>query len=974
MQLKSRLLATSLLSGAVALVLNVTPGLARAQEDTSVSELVVTGSRIPRPNLDQPTPVTTVNSIAIENAGTSSLGDILSQLPALASTGTVRANSDSGANLGGLSFPDLRGLGTARTLTLVNGKRHVAGDAGDTAVDLNSIPTALVDRVEVVTGGASAIYGSDAVSGVINIILKDRFEGYQLDIQGGSPINGAYGQNYSISATGGWNFAGDRGNVTLTLYGDKQERVRGPDVDGLADWATVENPADSGPNDGIPDRLYRPYVLTEFFSRYGNIIGGDTFTPITGFNAAGQPAAIPPRTGDNNFYYGSFAGPCAVCESQDYGATLIPRLARYGAASTFRYEFSDRLRFAGDVKYVESHVQDTFSTSFTTFEYGLDADNAFITPAIQAQLDANPESFYFVNRTNYDIGGRNDDTTRKTFRIVGQLEGDIDAGFADLSWETSYNYGRTKNAFHGTNGLIPGNFNSAIDAVRDPATGQIRCRRDVPSAYYPGYAPSPDVTAEACVPFNLFGEQNSRAAIDYVTFEADRTHTITQQVADATFNFDTSRFFNLPGGPLAFAGGVEYRKEESRNINDPLVQSGITETAPQPNAVGGFEVKEAFLEFNAPLVRDRPFFRELSLTGAVRIADYSHAGEATAYKVGGTWSPVRDFTLRGTYSRAVRAPNITEAFLPATSGFNSIFDPCEAASLAVDPDRAANCAALGVTFDDATDNQFPGVTSGNADLEPETAKTWTVGFVLQPRWTPGLALTVDYYDIQIDDAISFLDPQDAANQCVDGPSLAPQYCNLIVRDPASKQIVSYLSSFLNQAGLATAGYDIQLTYSRAIGDWTQDMWGPIQKLDGRINASLTANYLEKLRTFAFADNPEDVQREEGEVGNPRWSFISSLAYSQGPWTVTWESRFIDKVRRNKDVALERSDRPYVEAVWYQDFIARYKFDYGAGTEVYVGINNAFDKHIPVGLTGNTGDQAAYDIFGRYVFAGVKARF
>lgn len=250
MLLKSHLLSTSLLSGAAALLLGVVPAL--AQEGGSVSEVVVTGSRIPRPNLDQPTPVTTVSSIAIENAGTSSLGDVLAQLPALASSGTVRANSDSGANLGGLSFPDLRGLGTSRTLTLVNGRRHVAGDAGDTAVDLNSIPTALVDRVEVVTGGASAIYGSDAVSGVINIILKDHFKGYEVRAEYGSPINGGYGQNYSLSATGGWNFADDRGNVTLTLFGDKQERVRGPDIDGLADWATIENPADTGPMTASP--------------------------------------------------------------------------------------------------------------------------------------------------------------------------------------------------------------------------------------------------------------------------------------------------------------------------------------------------------------------------------------------------------------------------------------------------------------------------------------------------------------------------------------------------------------------------------------------------------------------------------------------------------------------------------------------------------------------------------------------------
>lgn len=966
---RSTLLTSSILF-AVALA---APHVAAAQ-DTEVGELVVTGSRIPRPNLEQPTPVATINETSIENAGTSSLGDVIAQLPALASSGTVRANSDSGANLGGLSFPDLRSLGTSRTLTLVNGKRHVAGDAGDTAVDLNAIPTALVERVEVTTGGASAVYGSDAVTGVINIILKDDFEGYEFHVQGGTPLNGNYGQNYSADFTAGWNL-NDRGNVTLTLFGDKQERVRGSDIDGLADWATVENPADTGPADGIPDRLYRPYVFTEYFDELGSIITTD-LEPVTGFDRAGNPVPIPARTGTNNLFYGSFAGPCAVCYSSDNDTVLIPRLTRWGAASTFRYDLTPSLRLRGDVKYVTTHLIDTFSSSFTTFEYVLDPDNAYITPAIQNVLNQYPaDTFFYVNRLNADIGGRNDETDRETFRTVLALEGETDAGFADLDWEVSYNFGRTRNKFQSVNGLIPGNFNSAIDAVVDPANGQIRCRRDVPATWYPGYAPIPgdELTGETCVPFNLFGAQNSPEAIDYVSFEAERKHSITQQVATAATTFDSSRFLTLPGGPVGFAAGVEWRRETSRNVNDPFVQSGKTETAPQPNAEGGFEVRELFLETRVPLLADLPLIDELTLEGAIRWAEYSHAGDATSYMVRGLWTPVEDLTLRGTYSKATRAPNITEAFLPATPGFSGVFDPCEFASINEDPNRPANCAALGVTFRDATDNQFPGVTSGNADLRSEEAETWTVGFVYQPRWASDLTLTVDYYNIEIEDAISFLDPQDAADKCVDGPQLALEYCSLIIRDPVTRQITSYRSTYLNQAALTTAGYDIQLAYRRDIGDWTAGM-GALSALDGRIEASLTANYTEKLREFAFGDFPDEVDREEGEVGDPRWSFISSLSYFQGPFSLTWESQFIDEVRRNKDLSAERTDRPFVEDVWYHDLIGRYRLDIGQGSEVYVGVNNIFDKTIPVGLTGNTADSAGYDIFGRYLFAGFKARF
>jgi hypothetical protein len=266
------------------------------------------------------------------------------------------------------------------------------------------------------------------------------------------------------------------------------------------------------------------------------------------------------------------------------------------------------------------------------------------------------------------------------------------------------------------------------------------------------------------------------------------------------------------------------------------------------------------------------------------------------------------------------------------------------------------------------------VTSGNADLRSEKAETYTVGFILRPSFAPDLSVTVDYYNIKIKDAISFLDPQDAADKCVDSPSLATEYCDLIIRDPVTRQITSYISTYLNQAELTTAGYDIQVAYATDVDRFTSGL-GPLRRLDGRLSASLNANYTEKLRQFAFQDFPDTVDREEGEVGDPRWSFISSVSYAQGPVTLTWESQFTDRVRRNKDLALERYDRPYVESVWYHDLIARYRFEaFGGNNEFYVGVNNIFDKTIPVGLTGNSSADAGYDIFGRYLFAGFRARF
>jgi iron complex outermembrane receptor protein len=965
---KSLLLSSTLL---VATATLAATAAAAQTEPTAVDEVVVTGTRIARPNLQQPTPVTVLTSTAFENSGTTRLGDALAQLPALGINGTVQATAASGEDVGGLSFADLRSLGVSRTLVLVDGKRHVGGDAGSTgsgaAVDLNSIPPALVDRVEITTGGASAIYGSDAVTGVVNIIMKHDFTGYQADVQVGGPMDGGYGQRASGSMTGGWSFGGDRGNFTLSGFWDRQDRVSAKDVRGLNNYARVINPADTGPNDGIADYLIKPYVFSDFASENGVILGYDFFSGIPGVVAAldanGVPAPQQPRIGDtDSFIYGAFSGPCATCVDPEKYIDLIPQQERTGAAASVRYDLSDHLHFTGDIKFVRSDSQNSFAPSTTGSGVQLSPDNAYLTPEIGAVVGSLPWYVIpLVSRLNNDIGRRDRDTRRETFRTVAALSGDFDTSFSPITWEASYNYGRTENRIRQDNVLIPGNFAAAIDAVWDG--GVIKCRQDVTGI------PGPGTTGEQCVPFNLFGPQNSAAAIDYVSHSAVRTQTLTQQVAGLQFTFDSSRWFNLPGGEIKFAGGVEYRKEQSESRNDAFVKSGLSELAPQPDASGGFNVKEAYLEMHAPILRDRPFFQRLDFDAAIRVADYSSVGSVTAWKAGGVWAPVRDLSLRATYSEAVRAPNITEAYLPATGGFFNVADPCSGAAQNDSPNRQANCAALGIDPGFVQiDTSVSGIASGNRNLDPEESKSWTAGFVYQPSFAPGLAISVDYYKIEIDKAITLLNPQDAAEKCVDGATLSSKYCDLITRD-ANHQITDVLSTFINQSKLETAGFDIQLTYAHSVADWTKGWAG----LDGRVVASLTANRLEYLNIYAFEDFPGQVDRNAGEIGNPRWSLNASLAYQQGPWTFTWEGQYQGEVRRSLDHPLEFYDRPYVEAVWYHDAIVRYRFDSLHGTELYAGINNLFDKTIPYGLTGN-GASASYDIFGRYAFAGIKARF
>lgn len=982
---KTRLLAGSLLSGAVALTL--LPAGAHAQvsgsQAASVEELIVTGSRIPRPNLDQPTPVSTVSQQMLQNAGTQNLGNIIAELPALSFSGTVRANGNSFGDAGGLNFPNLRDLGTSRTLTLVDGHRHVPGDAGDSAVDLNSIPAALVDRVEVVTGGASAIYGSDAVSGVINIITKKNFEGIEAQIEGGRATEGKYGDDRSAYITVGRNFDNGRANFTATAFWDQQDGVTANDIRSNNNYGTIVN---SPPFDGVPDRLLVPNLVSELIDENSVLLGFNlntgALTTIAGFTVNGAPVTQPTRTGTNSTAFGSFAAPCATCFNLEDWILLVPPTKRRGLNSTFRYAFTPNLNFNIDAKFVQARIADYVQPSFSFGDFVLESDNAYITPALQARLDAtDPAVLPLISRFNGDMGARTNNITRATWRVVTGFDGKFDARFAELGWDLTYNRGQTSNRFFEAGNVIPGNYEAALDAVRDPATGAIRCRVDVPAAQFPGYTPPAGMTGEPCVPFNPFGQQNSAAAIDYVSHTASRQHTIDEEVVTGTFSFDTSRFLNLPGGAIGFAGGLEYRKEHSRNINDPFIKSGLSEVAPQPDASGGFNVKEAFLETRLPILRDRLLVNELTLDAAVRYADYSTVGDATAWKAGFVYAPVRDLRLRGTYSRAVRAPNITEAFLPATASFFSVEDPCDAADITRDPDRTANCRALGVPAGFvANDNQgVQGTASGNEALKSEKATSWTVGFVLQPRWTPNLSITLDYYDIEIEDAITFIDPQDIVDNCVDatgGPDAV--FCGQFTRDPTTHDIDFVSSTYLNASKRTTNGYDLTVTYQRGVDDLTARL-GPLRRLDGNVTLSLTANHLDKLRLFAFQDRPDEQEIDEGTIGTPEWKALANLGYRQGPLQVAWKSRFVGRsVRYSRDPQRDGAEAispSTVEPIWYHDLVVRWKLAGPAdGLEVYAGVNNLFDEEPPLGVIQGDGTDAIYDLNGRFAFAGLRARF
>ena len=946
------------LGGAALLIAASTISTVAMAQD--VAEVVVTGSRILRPNLTQPTPVTTLPSEDLRVSGTPDLGQLLSELPSLGSTGTLSGNTDSFGDLGGLNLPDLRRLGTSRTLTLVNGKRHVGGYPGDAAVDLNSIPVALVDQVEIITGGASAVYGSDAVSGVINIIMRQDFEGIEGNVEYGQAWRGGYGENLQASLAFGSNFDEGRGNFTFSIMRDEIGDVQANDLKHAADWGFIDNPDNTGETDGIPDRILVRNIFSELIDENGVILAGPSaFAPegLIVFDEQGRPRVQQSRTGRNSAAFGSFPNGCDYCFEIDDWVTVVPDVVRTAFQTTARYELADPISFYFDGKYVTSDIRENLQPSFNFGDIIIDVqENPFLDETVRTALLDSGQPFVAVARFHADAGGRRNYIERETARVVTGFDGTLVTGMGDLRYDVFFNYGETNNVVRGVNRQITDNFFAAVDAIRDPDTNEIVCRD-----------PDAGVFGD-CVPFNPFGSTNSPEALAYSFTETTERQQLTQENAGFSVVSNTEKFLNLPAGPIGWALGFEWREETTSTDGDGLVQSGLTETAPQPDQSGGYRVSEGFIELSIPLLDGVFLADEVTLDAAYRTADYSHSGSADAWKLGLIWAPIDQVRLRGTISEAVRAPNITEAFLPATPGFSQVTDPCDASRLGNDPDRAANCAALGLPPDfEANDNvSVVSETSGNRDLRAEESRSYTFGVVYQPSWADGLSLTVDYYDIEITDAIIDVDPQDIVNNCVDatgGPD--EDFCSLFTRDPVTRDIDFVRSTFVNASKLETQGIDLEVRYSR------DNFFG------GDLTLSFVGTYLKKLNEFVFQDRPDEINIERGEIGDPIHAYRATAYYTIGDFTFGWKGRYIGTSKRYsvgtdicEDVSPCELDKQIIHDLNVRYFLPSEAFN----IELYGGIVNVLDEEPPRGILGVGGDEAIYDPMGRRYFVGLRTSF
>ncbi len=954
--------------------------------------IVVTGSRIARPDFRTPNPVMSIGAQALEESGTTNLTDFLTGYPALVGSSTRGDNSGDSAGIGatGLNLLNLRNLGVSRTLVLVDGRRHVAGVPGDQAVDINTIPNELVDRIEVLTGGVSAIYGADAVTGVVNFVMKTDFEGLSADAQFGTSEHGDANQYYA-AITAGTNFDGGRGNIAVAYNYGRETRLETRDRDYLSGTKLAgfyRNPDDPenfdsslGPDNGIPD--FVPLRDIRYFdtARQGGIdLDFDGF-PDVFVNGSGAVTPYDPGTFVPDFFQQGGSG----TPVSDYGNDLIPEVERHVVNLLTHYDFSPGLTLFGEAKYANVR---SFSLSQPTFDYYLfvEPDNAFIPAELQDTITANEGAL--LNRDDFDFGQRGEDISRETIRTVIGARGDLSD---NLKYEVSYVFGQTKVVNRYVNDIYDDRFYAAFDAVDEGAfrtgtpNGNIVCRASLDPDWFPNqpfvtqysdppirglFAPT-TFSPSACVPLNLFGDgAPSQQALDFIRTDVTDHSKITQHVVTAMLTGDTGSF-ELPGGPIGFAIGAEYRKEKSSYISDPIARQGLTSTNAINPTQASFDVKEAFAEVRLPILDGAPLAERLEVSGAARFSDYSTIGSTTTWKVDAAWAPIRDITFTGSYSQAVRAPNIGELFDGGGETFEFITDPCIESEIQNGTEfRAANCAALlsglGVAdpanFTDPRSTNILGFQGGNPDLREETAKTWTVGTIVQPSALPGLSLRADWYDIKIKNAVNYVTPEEAAQLCVDQATLDNPFCGLIDRSstPGTEGlIVDFTIIPQNVAQFRTAGLDLNLSYALRT------------EKAGTFTLQVIGNYLDRLEFIGTPGAP--VTDSRGETFAPKYQATLDLSWAKGPVKLNYGLSWFDKTSRFGNQ--ETAGNPDITDPKYLFYKERWQHDFYASVDVldeltlYGGVNNFTNEKPALGSFSYPNDAV-----GRFFYAGLKMRF
>lgn len=941
-----------------------------AQPDTTaeVDSIVVTGSRIVRNGEQAPTPSTIIGTQELNAQAITSIVDISRALPQFRNQRGAQsgANNSQGAGQGSL---DLRSLGANRNLILLNGQRIVPS-TGNGIVDTNILPSSLISRVDVVTGGASAAYGSDAISGVVNFIVDTRFQGAKMDLVSGIS---QHGDNEEISANFafGKGFDGGRLRVVGSAEYYWSDGMKMLSRDFLkARGGIINNPAYTQTNGQYRNIVTDGNIVAAYMSTGGLVNGCRTAAGANIANCSLRGTAFGPDGSPHAFAYGNYVNPTGNMvvpigsDNPDYAAIYdgvmathpSERLSFYGRGE---YDVTDKLTVFADIIQSKAQIGPTgnvppyrFGTSSTTW-LSVTADNPYLAQAIKAQMSGpgggNAAGPYYLNvgRFNFDWGGvtvpvNTNETTRFTAGLRGSLSGSwtYDAYFA--YGKNDYLGTGTNNLLTSSNGVVSqGRVNLAADVVVAPAgnaagiaAGTIVCRSTLTNP------------ANGCKPLNIFGVGNASAdALAYIMGSHFLATKYEQRYAEASIQ---GKPFSTWAGPVGVAFGVSYRSEEvAAKVDDNSLAGnfGIANSKPYQ---GEQRVIEAFGEVSVPLLEG------LTLDLAGRVTDYDTSGRVETWKVGATYDLpgiFSDLKLRATRSRDIRAPSLSELFTGFSQSRGSVIDPFGPGNVTVN---------------------IQSYTGGNPKLTPETADTLALGVVYRPSWLEGLSGSIDYYNIEIADAISTINAQNTVDRCFRGNT---ELCSQITRD-ASGSIIGVYVNNLNIAALKTSGFDIEANYRR-------DITNPFGDGTMTLGARLFVNYVDEFSTI------DGLGVEYDTLGSlvdqqPQWTGQVLWFASSGPYQLSITNRYVGSGRYNN--AFEPGHPSYVpnaiennsvDARLYTHMNLRYEFDgIGAKSEVFFNVNNVFDVKPPYGFAFNYGLTASpmYDVVGRMFKVGVRMRF
>lgn len=887
-----------------------------------LQEVTVTGSRITRSGFTAPTPTTLLSGNDLNLAGVTNVGELVFEMPQFQPTQTT-LNVTGGTNIGSNSY-NLRGLGLIRTLTLVDGRRHVPDQINGT-MDTNLIPAGIIERVEVVTGGASAAYGSDAVAGVVNIILRDNVDGLEGSVQGGETFQG---DNREIKGTltYGTAFAQDKGHLILSgevSDADGSLNVLSRDW-AQENWGIVINP-NFVPGTGQFRRILTSDARTANATRGGLILNGalagTTFLP------GGVPTAF-----DGGLYPFNSGGTIGGNGDYNRQPVLSIPLKRRSVYARLKYDFTDNLRAFVDATY--AHTEGFTPNLFVTTNAGssaitLNQDNAFLPAPLAATLLSAGQTSFQMGRQNWDFDNWAFGSTNRNRQIIGGLEGKLGNVWR---WSASYQYGESHQPSTNFNDVIRANLASAADAVVNPVNGQIVCRSSLTN---PG---------NGCVPINLFGEGSpSPQALEYITDTFTSVRDYKQDVAQLTVQGDA---FSVPAGPVSIAAGAEYRKERLSQSADPISRAGGHATTNWVAQVGDLSVREAFAETVIPLLADRPFARKLDFNAAVRTTDHSLSGNVMTWKAGFTYDLNDQLRLRATRSRDIRSPTFNELLLEGPAFFSTVIDL------------------------DGTSATIRSPTVGNADLQPEKANTWTAGVIYQPSWATGLRASVDYWNIEILEAISTLTAQQIIDAC--GQS-SQQACASIVRDSGGALSQVNLGYF-NAASNLAHGLDLELAYVLPASTL-------FSGLGGNFTMRALGTYMPTNKTTLLGQ----VTEAAGAVvpsALPKWRANASLSYANERVTLQLAGRYVDGVVYNNSFGPEDLNRDTFSGRFYTSLAAQYRLGEKAGAEaeVFGNVENLFDVNPSIIPTTGTIVPATpsqynlYDPLGRRYMVGMRFKW